>query len=183
MKNLKNTKDIYKDVKSDLQKEFGFSNVMMVPKITKVVVNAGIGRISKESEKVEEVFRSLRDITGQNPVKTKSKKSIAGFKVREDQEVGVKVTLRGKKMWDFLNRFINVALPRVRDFHGISLSAIDDSGNLNVGIREHVIFSEIIAENVKSNVCFQVSVVSTAKGKKNAECLYRKLGFPLKKEN
>lgn len=183
MKNLKNIKDIYIDSKKDLQKDFGFDNVMMVPKILKVVVNSGIGRISKESEKVDEVFKSLKDITGQNPIKTKSKKSIAGFKVRENQEVGIKVTLRNKRMWDFINRLINSALPRVRDFQGLPLNSIDDFGNLNIGIKEHTIFPEIIAENVKNIFGFQITVVLSAKNRDNAEKLYRKLGFPLKKES
>lgn len=182
MKKLKTTKEVYTDSVKDLQKDLGFDSVMMVPKITKIVVNAGIGRITKESDKVDEVFNSLRDITGQNPIKTKSKKSIAGFKIRENQDVGVKVTLRGQRMWDFMDRLINGALPRVRDFQGIDLHSIDKSGNLNIGIKEHTIFPEIVAEKVRHSFGFQVTVVSTAKDEKHAEELYRRLGFPLKKE-
>lgn len=182
MKDLKTTKEIYADSIKDLQKDLGFDSVMMVPKITKIVINAGIGRITKESDKVNEAFESLRDITGQNPIKTKSKKSIAGFKIRENQDVGIKVTLRGQRMWDFMDRLINGALPRVRDFQGIELRSIDKSGNLNIGIKEHTIFPEIIAERVKYSFGFQITVVSTAKDEKDAEKLYRKLGFPLKKE-
>ncbi len=183
MKELKTTKEIYNDSVKDLQKNLGFDSVMMVPKITKIVINAGIGKITKESEKVDEVFESLRDITGQNPIKTKSKKSIAGFKIRENQDIGVKVTLRGQRMWDFIDRLNNGALPRVRDFQGIELRSIDKSGNLNIGIKEHTIFPEIIAEKVRHTFGFQVTVVSTANNGQEAEKLYRKLGFPLKKEN
>ncbi|MCK4635496.1 MAG: 50S ribosomal protein L5 [Candidatus Moranbacteria bacterium] len=183
MKELKTTKEIYRDSIKDLQKDLGFSNAMMVPKITKIVVNAGIGKISKESDKVDEVFESLKEITGQNPIKTKIKKSIAGFKVRENQDVGVKVTLRGRRMWDFMDRLINGALPRVRDFQGITLRSIDNSGNLNIGIKEHAIFPEIVAEKVRHSFGFQITVVSTAENKEDAEKLYRKLGFPLQKEN
>jgi large subunit ribosomal protein L5 len=183
MKKLKTTKEIYNDSIKDLQKDLGFSNVMMTPKITKIIVNTGIGRISKEKEKIEEVLRSLTDITGQSPVKTKSKKSIAGFKSREGQDVGMKITLRGQRMWDFLDRLINGALPRVRDFQGISLKSVDKMGNLNIGIKEHTIFPEIIAEQVQYLFGLQVIVVSTARNKEEAEKLYRQLGFPLKKED
>lgn len=183
MKELKTTKEIYKSGVKDLQKDLGFDSVMMVPKITKIVINAGIGKITKESDKIDEVIKSLTDITGQSPIKTKSKKAIAGFKIREDQDVGVKITLRGQRMWDFMDRLINGALPRVRDFQGIELRSIDKSGNLNIGIKEHTIFPEIVAERVKHSFGFQVTVVSTASNKEDAEKLYRKLGFPLKKEN
>lgn len=182
MKELKTTKEIYDDSVKDLQKDLGFDSVMMVPKITKIVINAGIGRITKESDKVDEVFESLRDITGQNPIKTKSKKSIAGFKIRENQDIGIKVTLRGRRMWDFMDRLINGALPRVRDFQGVELRSIDKSGNLNIGIKEHTIFPEIVAERVRHSFGFQITVVSIATNEKDAEKLYRKLGFPLKKE-
>lgn len=183
MKELKTTKEIYHDGLKDLQKDLGLGNVMMVPKITKVVINTGIGKIHKEKEKIEEVMQSLRDITGQEPIKTISKRSIAGFKSREGQDVGVKVTLRGQRMWDFLDRLINGALPRVRDFQGVSIRSVDDSGNLNIGIKEHTIFPEIIAERVKYIFGLQVAVVSTAQTQEQAEKLYRQLGFPLKKED
>lgn len=183
MKKLKNIKEVYNECVEDIQKDFSFKNSMMVPVVAKVVVNAGIGRISKESDKVDELFDAMKFITGQSPVKTKSKKSIAGFKVRENQEVGIKVTLRGQRMWDFLDRVVNSALPRVRDFQGISLRSIDNSGNLNIGIKEHTIFPEIVAENVKNNFSFQITVVLSRANKESGEKLYRKLGFPLRKES
>lgn len=179
----KSTKEQYTKIKSDLVKDLGIKNVMTTPQVEKVVVNVGIGRIVKESDRVKEVFEAITDITGQQPLKTKARKSLAGFKIREGQEIGIKVTLRGQRMWDFLTRLINGALPRVRDFQGITLSSIDANGNLNIGIKEHTVFPEIVAERVRTIFSFQVTVVSSAKDRTSAEKLYRGLGFPLKKEN
>lgn len=175
-------KEKYTNAIGQLQKDVGASNVMQVPRIEKVVVNVGIGRISKESDKVKEVFEAVESIVGQTPIKTKAQRSIAGFKVREGQDVGIKVTLRGDRMWDFLTRLVGVALPRVRDFQGIALTAIDQNGNLNIGITDHTVFPEIIAEQVKHVFGLQVSVVTTAKNKDDAKKLYETLGFPLQKE-
>ena len=143
MKELKTTKDIYKNSVKDLQKDLGFDNAMMVPKITKIVVNAGIGKISKESDKVNEVVKSLKEITGQSPVKTKTKKAIAGFKVREGMPVGIRVTLRGEKMYNFYDRLVSIALPRVKDFRGVPRNGFDGRGNYNFGLQEQLIFPEI----------------------------------------
>lgn len=178
---IKTTKQQYNDARKALQKEMGLSNVMLVPYVEKIVVNVGVGKFLKNSEALAEVEKALRDITGQQPIKTKAGKSIAGFKVREGQEVGMKVTLRGQRMWDFLNRLIATALPRVRDYHGIDPKVIDGAGNLNIGIREHMIFPEIVAENVRHPFSFQVTVVSSAHNPADAEKLYRVLGFPLQK--
>lgn len=183
MNKLKNIKDIYNNNISTLVVDLDLRNVMMVPKIVKVVVNSGTGKISKESDRINELFDVFKSITGQYPVKVKSNKSIAGFKLREGQEIGMKVTLRGKRMWNFLDRLINSALPRVRDFQGISFSSIDSSGNLNIGIKEHTIFPEIVVEDVKNNFGFQINIVSSCNDALFSERLYRKLGFPLKKEN
>lgn len=181
MSAIKTIKQQYNDAVKDLQKDLGLSNVMTVPRIEKVVVNVGIGKFIKNSEALTEVENGIRDITGQQPVHTKAKKSISSFKIREGQEVGMKVTLRGARMWDFLNRLIGAALPRVRDFHGIETKVIDKAGNLNIGIKEHTIFPEIVAENVRHPFSFQITVVSTAKNQDDAEKLYRALGFPLQK--
>lgn len=176
-------KERYLESVSQLQSALDKDNAMEVPKITKVVINSGVGRITKESDKMNEVFESLSLIAGQTPVKTKVKNSIAGFKVREGQIVGYKITLRGMKMWDFLTRLVGVSLPRVRDFRGLNLSAIDSNGNLNIGITDHTIFPEIIPEKVKYIFGLQVSVVTTADNKKDAELLFRTLSFPIKKNN
>jgi len=182
MKNIvKSLKEVYTNSTNKMQKDLNKSNVMQIPRIEKVVLNTGIGRITKEADKVTEVYESLTSIAGQAPIKTKVQKSIAGFKVREGQDVGIKVTLRGTKMWDFLTRLINVSLPRIRDFRGLKISTIDSNGNLNIGITDHTVFPEIIAERVKHIFGFQITVVTTAKSKKEAELLFRELGFPLKK--
>lgn len=181
MSAIKTIKQQYADAVKDLQKDLGLDNVMLVPRVEKIVVNVGIGKFIKNTEALTEVENGLKDITGQKPLQTKAKKSISGFKIREGQEVGMKVTLRGQRMWDFLNRLIGTALPRVRDFHGIDPKVIDNSGNLNIGIKEHTIFPEIVAENVRHPFSFQVTVVSSADNKEDAEKLYRALGFPLQK--
>ncbi|PID52378.1 MAG: 50S ribosomal protein L5 [Candidatus Moraniibacteriota bacterium] len=178
---MKTTKQQYNDVMKDLQKDLGLDNIMLVPRVEKVVVNTGIGKFIKNTEALTEVEQALRDITGQKPVNTKAKKSISGFKIREGQDVGMKVTLRGQRMWDFLDRLIATAMPRIRDFHGIESKVIDASGNLNIGIKEHTIFPEIVAENVRHPFSFQITVVSSAKNKEDAEKFYRALGFPLQK--
>lgn len=178
---IKTIKQQYNDSRKDLQKEMNLSNVMLVPHVEKIVVNVGVGKFLKNSEALTEIENSLRDITGQQPLKTRASKSIAGFKVREGQEVGMKVTLRGQRMWDFLNRLVATALPRVRDYHGINPKVIDAAGNLNIGIKEHMIFPEIVAEYVRHPFSFQVTVVSSAQNREDAVKLYRSLGFPLQK--
>lgn len=176
-------KEIYaKKVIAEMEKEFGYSNAMAVPKILKVVVNVGIGKIVKENEKIEEVVNSLTQITGQKAIKTKAKKAIAGFKVREGMEVGVKVTLRGKRMWNFIDRLINATLPRTRDFQGINRKAVDLSGNLNVGIKEHMIFPEISPERVKHMFGMQVTISTSARSQKEGLVLFKKIGFPIKND-
>jgi large subunit ribosomal protein L5 len=176
-------KDKYiQTVVPEIQKEFGYDNVMAIPKIQKVVVNVGIGKITKENDKIEEVFNAITMITGQRPVKTKAKKAIAGFKVREGQEVGIKVTLRGNRMWHFIDRLINATLPRTRDFQGISKKTVDSNGNLNLGIKEHMIFPEISPEKVRYIFGMQVTVTTTAKSQKEGLALFKSLGFPLKND-
>ena len=168
-----------KVVVPELKKQFGRGNDFEVPKIEKVVVNVGIGKFLNDSALVADVLNSVEIITAQKPLKTKSRKSIAGFKIREGLEVGIKVTLRGKRMWDFLERMVGAALPRVKDFHGIKLSAVDTDGNLNIGIKEHMIFPEILPEQVKNIFPFQVTVVTSAKDSEEGMALFRALGFPM----
>ncbi|MDO8529701.1 MAG: 50S ribosomal protein L5, partial [bacterium] len=124
----------------EMKKIFNYTNDLAVPKLKKVVINVGIGKFLKENEKVEEIFKSIADICGQRPIKTKAKKAISGFKIREGLEVGIKATLRGRRMWNFIDHLINFALPRTRDFQGVESKSIDENGNLNLGIREHIIF-------------------------------------------
>lgn len=165
------------------RERFGLSNPMAMPKVVKVTVNAGIGRYLKESQRVDEIVGSLEAITGQKSVLTRSRKAIAGFKIREGLDVGVKTTLRGDRMWRFLDRLVKVSLPRVRDFQGIETSTVDRDGNLNVGIREHIVFPEIVPEKVQTIFGFQVTVTTTARNREEGLELFRQLGFPLRKED
>lgn len=162
-----------------LKKELGIENSMAVPRLGKIVVNVGTGKILKDTKRVEEVLLSLQAITGQKVVPTRARKAIAGFKTREGLEIGARVTLHGKRMWDFWDRLVHVALPRVRDFQGVPRSAIDASGNCNLGIKEHLVFPEIVAEKVQHIFSFQVTIVTTAKTKAQGEALFRLLGLPL----
>lgn len=171
-----------KEIAPALMKELGRKNVFAVPRILKVSINSGIGKFLKEKDAVSEISADIKTITGQKPVLTKSKKSISGFKTRQNQEIGVAVTLRGEKMWHFLERLVNVALPRIRDFQGIDKKNIDDHGNLNMALKENYVFPEITPENVKHIFGFQVNVTNTAKTKEEGLLLLKKLGFPMKNE-
>lgn len=174
-------KDKYnKEAVAELKKIFNFKNSLQVPRISRVVVNVGIGKFLKDGNTVKEIVDSIQLITGQKPVLTKARKSIAGFKIREGLEVGVKVTLRGRRKWDFLERLVDAAIPRIRDFQGIKESSIDKNGNLNLGIKEHMIFPEILPENVKTIFSLQVNVATTAKNHKEGLELFKVLKFPIK---
>jgi large subunit ribosomal protein L5 len=177
---MKNIREKYhKKAVPEMKKEFGLKNDLEVPRITKVVVNTGVGKYIKDSAAMEEVSRAMTVITGQKSVMVKSKKSIAGFKIREGLEVGVKVTLRGPFMWSFLEKLVGAAMPRVRDFRGIKLSSLDSNGNLNIGIREHTIFPEIVPEQVKNVFSLQVNISTDKKDKEMGLALFRNLGFPI----
>jgi large subunit ribosomal protein L5 len=169
-----------KEVIPALRKEFGIANVMAVPRIVKVTVNTGFGRIHKDDKTIERIERDLGLLTGQKPSRRTIKKSIASFKVRQGMPVGCAVTLRGKRMWDFLDRFISLALPLSKDFRGIDVSNVDQHGNLNMGIKEHSIFPEVQLENVKDSFGLQVTVTTTAKDHQRGIALLRGLGVPLK---
>jgi large subunit ribosomal protein L5 len=170
-----------KTVSPAMQKDFGIENVMAVPKIEKVVINTGVGRITKEDKTIERIAKELAMITGQKPVLRKAKKSISGFKLRQGVTVGVSVTLRGKRMYDFLDRLISIALPRSKDFRGIDPNNFDKMGNLNFGIKESSIFPEINYENVKDIFGLEVTVVTTAKNREKGAALLKQIGFPIKK--
>ncbi len=191
--NLNKTMDQLKEkfekiVIPKMMERFGYKNEMAVPRIEKVVINTGFGRLvsgltKQEREKIsQEIARDLSLISGQKPLFTKARKSIAGFKVRKGMVIGAKVTLRGKRMYDFLERLIYIALPRTRDFRGIDPGSIDKKGNLTIGIKEHIVFPEVSSENVKRIFGFELTVVTNAKTREEAEELYRLLGFPLKNE-
>lgn len=157
-------------------------NCMQVPRITKTVINAGIGKLYKDKSQIEEIKDSIQLIAGQAPLLTKAKKSISGFKVRQGMEVGIKVTLRGARMWDFIDKLVNVAIPRIKDFQGVNVKNVDDKGNFNMGFKEQIVFPEIIPEQVKTVFGFQVTIVTTAKNKKDGLELFRALGFPIKND-
>src|SRR3989339_840576 len=172
-----NLKEKYqKEVIKKLEQEFGYKNALAVPKITKVTVNIGIGRGKDDPKVAETAENTLKRITGQSPIYTISKKSISAFKVREGMKVGLKVTLRGKKMWDFLEKLIGVALPRVRDFRGLNPQIIDRTGNLNIGFKEHIVFPEIKSDEVEKLHGLEVAITTTAKNYQIGLALFKYLG-------
>lgn len=176
-------KKYQKEVIPAMKEKFGYKNDLAVPKIKKVIVNVGIGSSALKDEKIQEIIsKDLTLITGQKPVPTLARKAIAGFKTRKGMEVGLKITLQGKRMFEFLSRLINVALPRTRDFRGLSPKSIDQGGNLTIGIKEHIIFPEISGEDIKKIFGLEVTVVSNARTRKEALELFKLLGFPIKKE-
>lgn len=161
-----------------LMKELGMENRMQVPKITKIVLNIGYNREKAEHGMIELSQKVLERISGQKPVITISTKSISNFKIREGQENGTKVTLRKQRMWEFLDKLINVTLPRVRDFRGISPKVVDKNGNMSVGFKEHLSFPEIHADEVDKMCSLQVCIATTAKSKEHGVQLFKAFGFP-----
>lgn len=177
------TKEKYiKTVQAEMKKKFGYKSVMAVPQIKKVIVNVGIGKIVKEGDKIEEVVNAITAITGQKPVKTKAKKAISGFKTRTGMEIGVKATLRGARMWHFIDRLVSATLPRTRDFQGITRKSVDQGGSINIGIKEHMIFPEISPERVKHIFGLQVTISTNARSQEEGLELFKLLGFPIKSE-
>lgn len=167
---------------SSLQKEFSFSSVMQVPRIEKVVVNIGLGEAKDNPKVLEAAAGDLATITGQRPVLTKARKSIANFKLREGVTIGTKVTLRGEKMWAFLDRLINVALPRVRDFRGISADSFDGRGNYTLGLKDQLIWPEIQYDKIDKLRGMEITIVTTAQNDDQARSLLTLLGMPFKKD-
>jgi large subunit ribosomal protein L5 len=175
-------KDVYtKEVRKKIQDEFGIKNVMAIPKIEKVVLNMGMGDAIQNSKVLDAAVDELGQVTGQKPVITKAKKSIASFKLREGMSIGTMVTLRGDKMYEFLDRLINIALPRVRDFRGVPTRSFDGRGNYTLGIRDHLIFPEIDAGKVDKSKGMNITIVTTAKNDEQARFLLRELGMPFGK--
>lgn len=169
-----------KEVIPIMKEMFSYKNDLAVPKLEKVVVNVGVGQGLKDARFNEVVENTLLRITGQKPIKAKAKKSISNFKIREGQAVGMKVSLRGNRMYDFLDKLINVTLPRVRDFRGLDFKSLDSNGNLNIGFSEHIAFPEIKSDEVEKIHGLEVAVVTTAKSKKESLALLKLLGFPFR---
>jgi len=167
-----------KEVRKKIQTEFGIKNPMAVPKIEKVVLNMGIGEAIQNAKVLDNAAEELSQIAGQKPVITKAKKSIASFKLREGAPIGTMVTLRGEKMYEFLDRLINIALPRVRDFRGLPTKSFDGRGNYTIGIREHFIFPEIDVAKVDKSKGMNITIVTTAKTDEQARFLLKELGMP-----
>lgn len=164
-----------------LVERFKYENIMQVPRLEKIVLNMGLGSSKENPKAIESAVKELETITGQHPIVTKARKSIANFKLREGMNVGVKVTLRGEKMYDFLDKFMNISLPRVRDFRGISSKSFDGRGNYAVGIKEQLIFPEIEYDMVDQIRGMDIVVVTTANTDEEAKELLEKMGMPFKK--
>ena len=164
-----------------LMKEFGYSSIMQVPNLTKIVLNMGLGEAVQNPKIIEGAVNELTQIAGQKAVVTKAKKSIATFKLREGMPIGCRVTLRGDKMWDFFSKLINVALPRVRDFLGISFKAFDGNGNYAMGIKEHIIFPEIDYDKIDKIKGLNISIGTSAKSDDEGRFLLKSLGMPFRK--
>ena len=164
-----------------LMKKFNYSNIMQCPKLVKIVVNTGLGDIKDNAKSIQVTENEIKLITGQQTVQTKAKKSVANFKVREGQTIGIKVTLRDAKMYDFFDRLVSIALPRVRDFRGVSPDAFDGRGNYSLGLKEQLIFPEITYDQVEKIRGMDVCIVTTAQTDEEARELLRALGMPFKK--
>ncbi len=169
------------EIAPDMMKVFGYKSVMECPKLVKIVLNMRLGEAGSNEKNVEEATKELETICGQHPVVTRARKSIANFKLREGVPVGVKVTLRRVKMYDFLDKFINIDLPRVRDFRGVSKDSFDGRGNYSTGVKEQLIFPEIQYDKVSRTQGMDVIIVTTAKTDKEAAYLLEKMGMPFKK--
>ena len=171
----------YEDsIKADLMKQFGYKNVMQLPKVEKIVLNMGIGEAVNDTKKVKSAAADLEKIAGQKPVITHARNSIAGFKVRENMPLGVKVTLRKQRMYEFMDRLVNIALPRVRDFRGLNPNAFDGRGNYAMGIKEHIIFPEISYDQIEQVWGMDIVVCTTAKTDDEARALLKAFNFPFR---
>jgi len=168
------------DVAAHLQQQFGYKNRMQIPTLTKVVVNMGVGEAAKDSKLIEGAVRDLTTITGQKPVVTKARRSIANFKLREGQPIGAHVTLRGDRMWEFMDRLLSISLPRIRDFRGLSPKQFDGSGNYTFGLTEQVVFPEIQQDKLDRVRGMDITIVTSAKNDDEGRALLRALGFPFR---
>nr|ARW68757.1 ribosomal protein L5 [Palisada sp.] len=174
-------KEIYeKKICPELVKEFKYQNIHEIPKLVKITINRGIGEAAQNTKVIDKSIEELTYITGQKPIVTKTKKSIAGFKIRDNMPIGLKVTLRREKMYDFLNKLINLSLPRIRDFRGISDKQFDGRGNYTLGLKEQIIFPEVNYEQVDKIRGMNISIITTAKNDTESLALLKKFGMPFK---
>lgn len=169
-----------KEVVPALQKEFGYDNIMRVPQVHKLVINIGMGEAIANAKAMDNAVRDITDITGQHPVVTKAKRSIASFKLRQGMAIGVMVTLRGQRMWDFLDKLVNVALPRLRDFQGVSPDSFDGRGNYTLGLKEQLVFPEVDYDKIDKVRGMEVTVVTTARNDEEGRRLLQMLGMPFR---
>lgn len=175
-------REVYKnEITKKLAEQFGYKNVMEIPKLDKIVINMGLGELKDNPKSLDNALADLTAITGQKPIATKAKKSVAAFKVRENMVIGAKVTLRGEKMYEFLDRFITLALPRVRDFRGINPNSFDGRGNYSMGLKEQLIFPEIDYDKVDKVRGMDIIFVTTAKTDEEARALLTEFGAPFRK--
>ncbi|WP_457636920.1 50S ribosomal protein L5 [Oceanithermus sp.] len=172
----------YEEVRPELIKRFGYDNIWAVPRLEKVVINQALGEAKEDVRILEKAAEEIRQITGQKPVITRAKKSVSNFKLRAGMPIGLKVTLRGDRMWIFIEKLINVALPRIRDFRGINPNGFDGRGNYNLGVREQLIFPEISYDQVDAVRGMDIAVVTTAETDEEAKALLELLGFPFRKQ-
>lgn len=170
-----------KEIRPTLKKELGLANIHEVPGLEKIVLNSGVGRAVQDSRHLETAEATLTKISGQKPVITKARNSIATFKLREENPIGVKVTLRGERMWDFLDRLIAVVIPRMRDFRGLSNNSFDPQGNYSIGLNDQTVFPEISFEDAGATHGLQINIVTTTQNKEQAKILMQKLGLPLER--
>lgn len=175
-------KKYQKDMVPKLKESFGYSNALACPRMEKVVINVGLGRAMQDKAVIAAAKETLRRISGQEPVVTKARKSIAGFKVRQGAIIGMKVTLRGERMYDFIEKLVHVSFARIQDFRGISRSTVDKAGNLSVGFKENIAFPEIQSDDIEHVHGLQVCVKSTAKNAAEGLALFELIGFPFKQE-
>jgi len=166
-----------------MKEHFGYKNILEVPNIQKVTVNVGLGPFLKETKYIDEIIDTLKKITGQAPVKTMARKAIAGFSIRKNQVIGLKVTLRGENMYEFLNKLINAVFPRVRDFRGLSTKSFDGSGNYSVGFKEHTVFLEVGSSDLERVHGLEVCITTNTKKDEEVKKLLELYGFPFKKKN
>lgn len=175
-------KKYFEEIRPALKEKLNLKNIMEVPRLEKIVVNMGVGEAAQDAKILEEAVEVMRAITGQQPVVRRARKSIAGFKIRQGMPVGLKVTLRGDRMYEFLDRLISVALPRVRDFKGLSAKQFDGRGNYTLGVKEQIIFPEIDLDKVQHTLGMDITIVTTTDNDEHARALIEAFGFPFKKK-
>jgi len=171
------------EIRVQLKTELELPNIMQVPRLSKIVINAGVGRATQQASLLEGAQRDLELLSGQKPIVTRAKKSIASFKLREEQPIGAKVTLRGDRAWEFLDRLISVAIPRIRDFRGLSAKSFDGRGNYTFGVNDQLIFPELEYDKIDAPRGFDITIVTTAMTDEQGRAFLRAYGFPFRQEN